>query len=104
MMDATDVDNSVVMLGETRRRRAGARPLLADLSGLPLRSGAARLVRAERVLQWTQDPRAVLTELWRVTAPGGWMAVTDTDWGTLVVDHLGPAAGDRLAAAALRWV
>jgi SAM-dependent methyltransferase len=99
-----DVDNSLVMLAEARRRRTGARPLLADLPWLPLRPGAARLVRAERVLQWTHDPRAVLTELWRVTAPGGWSVVTDTDWGTLAVDHPEPAAMDRLAAAALRWV
>jgi SAM-dependent methyltransferase len=101
---AIDLDNSFVMLGETRRRRAGARPVLADVPYLPLRSGAAHLVRAERVLQWTNDPRAVLAELWRVTAPGGWMAVTDTDWGTLAVDHREPAAMDRLGAAALRWV
>jgi SAM-dependent methyltransferase len=101
---AVDVDNSLVMLAETRRRRPSARPLLADLPCLPLRSGAAHLVRAERVLQWTDDPRAVLAELWRVTAPGGWIAVTDTDWGTLAVEVPDPAAMDRLAAAALRWV
>jgi hypothetical protein len=39
-----------------------------------------------------------------VTAPGGWLAVTDTDWGTLRVDHPEPSASARLAEAALRWV
>jgi SAM-dependent methyltransferase len=101
---AIDVDNSLVMLAEARRRYAGARPVLADLAHLALRTASARLVRAERVLQWTDDPRAVLAELWRVTAPDGWTVVTDTDWGTLAVDHPQPAAMDRLAAAALRWV
>lgn len=65
-------------------------------------SGAAR--PGERVLQWTPDPGAALAELHRATAPGGWTAVTDTDWGTLTVDHRDPSATERLAAAALRWV
>ncbi len=61
-------------------------------------------MRAERVLQWTADPTAALTELLRIVAPGGWLAVTDTDWGTLRVDHPDPAAADRITEAALRWV
>jgi SAM-dependent methyltransferase len=101
---AVDVDTSVAMLEETRRRRLGARPVLGDVARLPLRTGAAQLVRAERILQWTPDPYAALAELRRVTAPGGWTAVTDTDWGTLAVDHPDPQASERLAAAALRWV
>jgi SAM-dependent methyltransferase len=78
--------------------------VLGDIARLPLRSGAARVVRAERVLQWIAHPDAVLAELWRVTTPGGWLAVTDTDWGTLAVDHPDPVAMDRLGRAALRWV
>ncbi len=85
-----DVDVSVVMLEEVRRRRRDARCVVGDLAHLPLRTGTARLVRAERVLQWTPDPRAALAELHRVTAPGGWTAVTDTDWGTFAVDHRDP--------------
>ena len=61
-------------------------------------------MRAERVLQWTADPTAALAELRRIAAPGGWLAVTDTDWGTLRVDHPDPAAADRITEAALRWV
>jgi SAM-dependent methyltransferase len=101
---AVGVDNSVVMLEETRRRRLDARPVLGDVARLPLRTGVAGLVRAERVLQWTPDPDTALAELHRVTAPGGWIAVTDTDWGTLAVDHRDPRATERLAAAALCWV
>ena len=99
-----DVDSSITMLEETRRRRLDARPVLGDVAHLPLRTGSAELVRAERVLQWAPDPHAALAELRRVTAPGGWTAVTDTDWGTLAVDHRDPGATERLAAAALRWV
>jgi SAM-dependent methyltransferase len=99
-----DVDWSLVMLQEVRRRRADARTVAADLAHLPLREGAAGLVHVERVLQWTDDPVAVLAELRRALAPGGWLAVTDTDWGTFAVDHPDAAAGDRLRAAAGQWV
>jgi hypothetical protein len=95
-----DVDVSRTMLDELRRRHRGTRPVLADVARLPLRAGAAQLVHAERILQWTADPSAALTELWRSTARGGWLAVTDTDWATLTVG----AAPDRMTAAALGWV
>jgi len=101
---AVDVDRSPTMLTEARRRRTACRAVLADATRLPVRAGAAHLVRAERVLQWTPDPHAALAELHRATAPGGWMAVTDTDWGTLAVDHPDRPARDRLTTAALGWV
>jgi trans-aconitate methyltransferase len=99
-----DVDASSAMLRETRRRRAGARAVLADVARIPLRDGVAHLVHAERVLQWTADPHDAISELLRITAPGGWLALTDTDWGTFSVDHPDPAAARRLADAALTWV
>ena len=78
--------------------------MLADVAQLPLRDGVADLVRIERVLQWADDPATALLELHRVAAPGGWLAVTDTDWGTFTVDHPDPAAARRLTDAALEWV
>jgi ubiquinone/menaquinone biosynthesis C-methylase UbiE len=99
-----DVDASSVMLGETRRRRRDARAVLADVFHLPMRNGAAHLVHAERILQWTSDPDDAISELFRITAPGGWIALTDTDWGTFSLDHPDPAAARRLAVAALTWV
>ena len=81
-----DLDASHVMLRETRRRRPDARVVLGDIARVPLRDECAVLVRAERVLQWIADPTAALTELLRIVASGGWLAVTDTDWGTLTID------------------
>jgi SAM-dependent methyltransferase len=101
---AVDIDRSAVMARETRERRMGARVVMGDVAHLPVRDGAARLVRAERVLQWTADPAAALVELLRVTAPGGWLAITDTDWGTLTFDHLDVTTADRLITGALTWV
>jgi hypothetical protein len=34
----------------------------------------------------------------------GWIAVTDTDWGTLTVEHADAAVVERVRAGALRWV
>src|SRR4051812_43939886 len=97
-------ERSVVMLHEARRRRPDARVVLADVAQLSLRDGVADLVRIERVLQWAADPGTALLELRRVVAPGGSLAVTDTDWGTFAVDHPDPAAAARLSDAALIWV
>jgi SAM-dependent methyltransferase len=92
------------MVQETRRRRPDARVVVGDLARLPVRDGAARVVRAERVLQWVDEPGVAVAELMRVTAPDGWLAVTDTDWGTFAVDHPDPAARARMHAAAQTWV
>jgi SAM-dependent methyltransferase len=101
---AIDVDRSQVMLQEVRRRRPAARTVVADLTQLPLRDAAAHVVHVERVLQWSDDPSRALAELARVTAPVGWLAVTDTDWGTFELAHLDSAAAARVHDAAVGWV
>jgi SAM-dependent methyltransferase len=101
---AVEVDRSHVMVREARRRRPDARVVLGDVAHLPLAEGVAALVRAERILQWTGDPPAVVAELRRIVAPGGWLAVTDTDWSTFRVEHPDSDAAARLARAARSWV
>ena len=101
---SVDLDRSSSMLRAARRRRPDARPVVGDVSELPLADGRFDLVHAERVLQWVERPARALSELWRAVAPGGVLAVTDTDWSTFSVDHPDPAAAARLAAAAQAWV
>jgi SAM-dependent methyltransferase len=101
---AIDVDVSATMLDEVRRRRRGSLVVRADGHHLPLPSGVARVVHAERLLQWTADPSGALDELARAVAPDGWLAVTDTDWGTFAFDRPDPRAMDRWSEAALGWV
>lgn len=98
-----DVDRSAAMLAAlgARDRRSAVQ---GDLVALPVRAGAVGLAHVERVLQWMPDPRAALDELCRVIAPGGVVAVTDTDWGTFTVDHPDPAVAASLQAGALAWV
>jgi SAM-dependent methyltransferase len=101
---AIDLDRSAAMVQTAVERHPGAPGVVADVLRLPFGDGAAGLVRCERVLQWTEDPGAALDELWRVTAPGGHLAVTDTDWGTFRVVVPGPGTAAPLAEAALGWV
>ncbi|MFZ4719299.1 MAG: methyltransferase domain-containing protein [Ilumatobacteraceae bacterium] len=99
-----DVDRSAPMLAVARARSAGAPATVADVARLPFRDGSAELVRCERTLQWTADPGRALQELWRVTGDGGLLAVTDTDWGSLVVHAPERWMTEALGAAALGWV
>jgi SAM-dependent methyltransferase len=99
-----DVDRSIAMLGTAARRDPAASVVAADSVCLPLADSAADLVHCERVLQWVAEPGAALGELWRVTAAGGGLAVTDTDWSTLSVDAPEPWMTEALRAAALGWV
>jgi SAM-dependent methyltransferase len=99
-----DVDRSVAMVGAVRARHGSVPVALAEAAALPMVDGAAGLVHAERVLQWAADPGAAMAELWRVTGLGGHLAVTDTDWGSLVIDHPEVAVAEGLARAARRWI
>src|SRR5205085_106038 len=57
-----DVDRSRLMVQETRRRQRDALVVVGDVARLPVRDGAACLVRAERVLQWVDEPEVALAE------------------------------------------
>jgi SAM-dependent methyltransferase len=99
-----DLDPALVMLRADRHRRSSVLAVRGDGAALPFPAGAFGLVHAERVLQWSPHPEVLLDELVRVTAPSGTVAVTDTDWSTLAVDHPDPDAARRLTDAALTWV
>ena len=99
---SVDLDRSAAMAHVARRRGDGSPGVLGGVGALPFATASFALVHCERVLQWADDPAGALDELWRVTAPEGHLAVTDTDWGTLAVDD--PSGGDALSGAALGWV
>lgn len=81
------VDVSDDMLGVARDRVAEASVDVelrnADGTALPFDDGTFGAVRSERVMQWLDDPVEVVTEMMRVTRPGGSLVLIDTDWRTL---------------------
>lgn len=99
-----ELDRSAAMLGALRDAHGVEPVAVADVQRLPVRDASVGLARCERVLQWVDEPDVGLAELWRVAAPGGVAAVTDTDWSTFAVDAPEAWMSELFAEAALRWV
>ncbi|MEV7601542.1 methyltransferase domain-containing protein [Kitasatospora sp. NPDC089797] len=89
-------------VAEQRAAEAGsaARFVDGDALALPWPDGGADLVRCERVLQHLDEPARAVGELARVLAPGGRVALLDTDWATFVLHPVAPEVGPALGAVA----
>lgn len=59
---------------------------LADAMALPFEPNTFDSSRSERVLQHLSEPQLALAEIVRVTKPGGWVVLLDTDWNTMSID------------------
>jgi len=85
------IDASETMIAEARRRTAnlGAQVSLqvGQATGLPYPDNAFDACRVDTVLQHVRDPAQVLTEMARVTRPGGRVAALEFDLGTTFLDH-----------------
>jgi SAM-dependent methyltransferase len=88
----TGIDRDPEMVAEADRR-AGAAGVggwvehrVGDATALPFDDGAFDGVRSERLLLHLPEPERAVAEMVRVTRPGGWVALVDTDWGTRSVD------------------
>ena len=55
---------------------------IADSSMLPFDDNYFDACRAERLFQHLRDPQPTLDEMERVTKPGGWVVVLDTDYAS----------------------
>jgi SAM-dependent methyltransferase len=82
----TAIDRAEGVLGEARAAAAeSGLPIevaAADVYGLPYVDGAYDVVHAHQVLQHLTDPVGALHEMARVCAPGGVVAVRDSDYGS----------------------
>lgn len=69
-------------------KAAGSSPetirwLVADAEYLPVASGSQDLVFSNLMIQWCEDPGAVLRECRRILRPGGWLVMSTLVDGTL---------------------
>lgn len=84
------IDLSQTMVAEARDRLEGVElPIefhVGDAYELAFLDGSFDACRADRVFQHLSEPRRALAEMIRVTRPGGRIAVSDPDWGTMAVN------------------
>lgn len=85
------IDVSEVMIAEARRR-AGERALpvtfeVGEVQALPYPDDTFDACRAARLLEHLPTADRALSEMARVTRPGGRVLVFDFDWDTLIIDH-----------------
>jgi ubiquinone/menaquinone biosynthesis C-methylase UbiE len=88
------VDASETMIAEARRRTTSlgtrVRLQVGDAAGLPYDDQGFDACRAATVLQHVPEPARVLSEMARVTRPGGRVGALEFDQETLFVDHPDP--------------
>jgi ubiquinone/menaquinone biosynthesis C-methylase UbiE len=85
-----DWDAEMIAEADRRAERVGCSAWChhqpGDAIALPLETDAFEACRSERLFHHVHNPARVLAEMARVTRPGGWVVVWDTDWGTLSID------------------
>jgi malonyl-CoA O-methyltransferase len=99
------------MLEEARRRQAAERYVLADIEAMPFTDAEFCLAWSNLAVQWCDDVRQALAELYRVVRPGGHIAFTTLVSGSLpelnqawrAIDDQ-PHANRFLAAATTRFI
>jgi len=85
-----DYDEDMIAEADRSAADAGAshyvKHVQADATALPFESNEFDSCRSERLLQHLLDPAQALSEMVRVTKPGGWIVILDTDWGSASID------------------
>lgn len=84
------VDSSEAMILEARRRaEASSLPVsfhVGDAQALPFDDATFDACRCERMLMHVPDAELAVSEMVRVTKPGGRIGIFDFDWDTFVID------------------
>lgn len=77
------LDLSPSMLANCQQKQSAARFIEADIEAIPLGEKTVDLAWSNLALQWCADMRQALSELYRVTKPGGCIAFTTLAVGSL---------------------
>lgn len=85
--EVTALDLSLPMLNEARRCHAAHHYLAGDIESLPLANATVDLAWSNLAVQWCNDLRGALSELYRVVRPGGRVAFTTLAKGSLPELH-----------------
>ena len=72
---------------------------LLEGNQLPIESGTLDRVVCKNVLEYVPDPGGIIREFHRTLAPGGIAHVSDSDWGAVILEPMGDAFGQIMAAA-----
>ncbi len=87
-----DYDLAMVQEAERLAKQAQVQDYVHHFSTpippIPYPDGAFLSARSERVFQHISDPQPLLNEMRRVTRPGGWVVVVDTDHSSISADIL----------------
>jgi ubiquinone/menaquinone biosynthesis C-methylase UbiE len=85
-----DYDEGMIAEAEQCAEQAGVNTCVkhkcADAMSLPFDADYFDSCRSERLFQHLPNPEQALSEMTRVTKPGGWVVVADSDWGSLSID------------------
>jgi ubiquinone/menaquinone biosynthesis C-methylase UbiE len=84
------LDQSPAFIDIARRRaREFGMPIeyvVGDVQAIPFPDDTFDGCRIERVLQYVDDPRVAISEMMRVTKPGGRIVASEVDWDNTVCD------------------
>ena len=85
-----DYDEAMITEALQRAEQAGVNTWVehqrTGASALPFATDFFDSCRSERLFQHLRRPELALAEMTRVTKPGGWVVVVDTDWGSWSTD------------------
>src|SRR4029079_7333686 len=95
----TAIDSARAMLDAVAARALGCDLVEADAASLPLEAESHDAACLVQVLEYVDDPVAVLREAARVVRPGGVVLAADTDWDTQGFNVADRELGRRIVQA-----
>ena len=101
---AVDINEMFLRRAEENALQEGVRERISfhriDEDALPLPDASVDRVVCKNVLEYVDDPVSTLRDFRRVLRPEGLLHATDSDWGMLAVEPIGPERLARVFEAA----